>query len=103
MALSTFHQHLLDNLTATQMDNLVGDIEIKSYHRLNHIFRKPQNATLDEILFFATILKVSAYSLVDTYDMGRSTMGPRAIIFLMNQHDDKKSTVNGTVYQSATT
>jgi hypothetical protein len=99
MAISNFHQYLLDNLTASQMDGLVGDLGIKSHHRLNHLFRKPELATFDEVLFFSGILNCTPYSLVDQFNLGRNTLGMRAIVYLMDK--DKKE-LNGQSMAAAT-
>jgi len=85
-ALSNFHQHLLDNLSATQMDNLVGEGKIDTHHRLkSHILRRPEIAEIEEVLFFAEILKCSPYSLLRDFKLGENTLKSRTRAFLITR------------------
>lgn len=87
MANSAFHDHLLNNLTANQMETLVAPGKINSYKRLNYILRKPAAASLDEVLFFSSLLDALPYSLLKVFDLGRDTLSARVVILLMKQQE----------------
>jgi len=87
MALSTFHDHLLNNLTANQMESLVEPGKIQSHKRLNYVLRKPAAASLDEVLFFAALLNTLPYSLLNDFSLGRDTLSARVVLFLMKQQN----------------
>lgn len=106
MALSAFHDHLLNTITASQMENLVEDTKIQSHKRLNYIWKNPAGANLDEVLFFSDLLKVAPYTLINEFNLGRNNISPRVLVFLMNHHMglffENKSTINGHPLTTAT-
>lgn len=96
MAFSTFHDYLLNNLSAVQMETLVGKGKIKSHKRLNFIFKKPYAATLDEVLFFSELLNKAPYTLLKDFSLGRNTLGARVVLFLLKTQQQHSEPVMAT-------
>lgn len=89
-ALSKFHDHLLNTITAQQMENLVGSAKVKSHKRLNYILRNPYAATLEELLFFAELLKRSPYDMYRHFSVAAETIGARTTTLLLAHHMKKE-------------